>query len=187
MRTPVIAVSLTLLPLIALPAHAATTIGGGDAATALPLGPPKVFEMAGYTQPDITPGLCKVVSTSQTQCVIPEMTAGRYYIEAAGTSKATDAGAAQQLTILVGDRQCTSLQRGSGDKDPWAVGAPRTFKVGCYAVVLTDRPLLVNAVYLDGKATKDAKGPLLSIRRESWAGIVNATGVLPPQAGAPQQ
>jgi hypothetical protein len=129
MRTPVIATSLTLLALSAPAAHAATAApsGGPTAAASLPAGPPKVYEMAGYTQPDITPGLCTTVSPKETR-TIPEMTAGRYLVQAAGTSTATGDGAVQAIDIRLdggGDEQiCAKYQSQTPQGgSPWTSGA----------------------------------------------------------------
>ncbi len=143
--------------------------------------PPRAFQESGYSEPDITPGLCKIVDSSHAQCTIPEMTAGRYYIEAAGTSKATDAGAAQQLTILVGEAQCAQGARGTDAKNPWAAGEPRTLKLGCVTSVVTDRALEINVFYADAKATKDSKGPIVSVRRLPWGGVLTMAPVVPKQ------
>lgn len=146
-----------------------------------PPAPPKVFQEAGYSQPDITPGLCRNVNANTTQCVIPEMTAGAYLIQASGTSTDQATDSAQQIAIIVGDTNCGSATlRGTADH-PTKVGVPLTIKYSCRVDVLTDKPLTVVVAYADLKATKDPKGPTLSVRKVPWAGVVNAIGFAPQQ------
>ena len=173
MRVTIMGAALVLLAGAAQAAPAET--GGG--AQLPPLGPPSAF--SGYNQPDITPGLCKKVNESSSQCVIPAMTAGRYYIEASGTSTAAALGAAQQLEIVIGDTQCPIGTRGVDAT--WKTGTPRTFKFGCVTTIITDRPLTVQVGYRDEKATKDPKGPTLSIRRLPWGGVMTVTQFIPAQ------
>ena len=135
---------------------------------------PRAF--AGYAQPTIPATACKTLSPAETQCVIPAMTAGRYLIEAAGTSIAQGVGANQVLEIDVGGRQC-----GIGrDSAAWTSGA-RTFRLDCEVALLADAPVTVKVVYVDAQALKDPKGPVVSIRPLPW------TGVLTTQAFAPGQ
>jgi hypothetical protein len=138
-----------------------------------PPAPPRVFQQAGYAEPDVGASACKVVNAGETQCVVPAMTAGVYLVRAAGTSTAQAAGAAQQLTIVAGDKSCNST-RSPDTKTPWAVGAKRTFVSGCVFTIVTDAPLTVTAIYLDAKATKDPKGPELTLTREPWSGVLDA-------------
>src|SRR5271169_6834697 len=91
------------------------------AAAAPPPVPPRVFQQAGYAEPDIGGAACKVVNTGEAQCVAPAMTAGVYLVQATGTSTAQAAEAAQQLSIVAGDQSCTST-RATDPKAPWAVG-----------------------------------------------------------------
>ena len=146
-----------------------------------PPAPPRVFVAAGYTQPDITPGLCHNVSPQVTECVIPEMTAGRYLIQAGGTSTATTAEAVQQLTIQVGDTSWAQAQRRGTTASPWRVGTAQTFKMGCVTTLVTDRTLKVTVTYADQNGTKDPKGPTLSIRKLAWSGVLTTAPVTPPQ------
>jgi hypothetical protein len=156
----------TLLVAAFLPAGAVAQPG--------PASVPKAF--GDYLQRDITPGLCKVVSPSEAQCVIPEMTAGQYAIEAAGTSTSQGADARQTLQINVGVVGCATGQ----NTTPWPSGA-RTFRLGCAVILLTDKPLIVRVVYDDVHAIKDPKGPLLSIRRLPWQGVLNSSAYVPQQ------
>jgi hypothetical protein len=138
-----------------------------------PPAPPRVFQQAGYAEPEVGPAACKVVNAGETQCAVPGMTAGVYLVRAAGTSTAQAAGAAQQLTIVVGDKSCNST-RNPDPKTPWAVGAKRTFVSGCVFTIVTDAPLTVTAIYLDAKAVKDPNGPELTLTREPWSGVLDA-------------
>ncbi len=137
---------------------------------------PLPHAFAGYAQPAIPPGACKAVNAGEAQCVIPAMTAGRYLIEAAGTSTTQGGDAVQALEIDVGGGKC-----GVGKNTrPWPSGA-RTFRLDCEVTVLTDVPLMVRALYADAKAVKDPAGPSITIRPVPW------NGVLSSQPFAPQQ
>ena len=146
--------------------------------TVAPPALPKLF--ASYSQPDVTPGLCRTVSPNQTDCIIPAMSAGVYLIEAAGTSTATGADARQQLTLIVGSRQCGEYTTQPNPAKPWASGA-RTFLANCQTTVVTDKPLTVSVRYADLNATKDPKGPLVKITRLPWDGVLVAQGFVPKQ------
>src|SRR5262249_22618824 len=158
-----------------------TLAAGAALAQPAPVGGlPKLLQAQGYAQPDITPGLCKTVSAQETQCVIPQMTAGLYEIGATGTSTATAAGAQQRLVITVGAVLCNQAQ--TNPNPNWAANTPKTLKVVCQANILTDSAMSVSARYADAKATKDPKGPTLAIRRLPWPGVINSA-----PAGAGQQ
>ena len=157
-------------------AQAAPTAPPPGPAPSPPPAPPRVFQQAGYAEPEIGAAACKVVNAGEAQCVAPAMTAGVYLVQATGTSTAQAADAAQQLSIVAGDQSCTST-RGPDPKAPWAVGAKRTFASGCVFTVVTDRPLALTVVYLDAKATKDPAGPTITVTREPWAGVLNALPV----------
>jgi hypothetical protein len=171
---------LAFAGLAAAAGSAAAAQPTASAAPAPPPTPPRVFLAAGYTQPDITPGYCKMIDASQVQCTLPAMTAGRYFVGVAGTSTATAAGAAQQIVIQAGEQRCTST-RAPDAKAPWAVGAKRTLYSACIFTVITDTPLVITGVYLDEKATKDPKGPILSVSRQPWLGVISALPVRVPQ------
>ena len=141
----------------------------------VPLTLPRAY--AEYSQPDITPGLCKVVNPNLAQCTIPAMTAGRYLVETSGTSTATADGAVQQLTIQINNTSCQTAT----NKNPWPVNKPRTFKFACVVTVLTDRPLTVGVLYADSKANRDPKGPTITLRRLPWEGVLGAQPVVPQQ------
>jgi hypothetical protein len=138
--------------------------------------PPKAFADAGYSQPDITPGYCKTINATEAACSIPAMTAGAYLVTAEGTSTATAEGAAQRLVIVAGDQSC-AVTRTSDAKAPWPVGSPRSVKGGCYITIVSDTPVNIAVVYADEKATKDAKGPVLAVRRAPWPGVLSAVNV----------
>ena len=165
MRSRTLAPSLVAL-VLSLPAVAATQ--------PMPGGVPKAF--GDYLQRDVTPGMCRVVSPAEAQCVIPDMTAGQYAIEAAGTSTSQGADAKQALQITVGTFPCASGHNWT----PWPSGA-RTFRLGCAVTVLTDKSLIVKVLYQDSNATKDPKGPIINIRRMPWQGVLNATAYVPQQ------
>ena len=146
------------------------------AAPATPPKPPRLFAQAGYGEPAIPASACKVANPAQVSCVIPAMTAGRYFARAAGASTATAADAVQQITIVAGDQHCTSTYA-PDPKTPWAVGAKRTFYAGCVFTIVTDEPMTVTAVYLDSKATKDAAGPTLQVFPQAWTGALDGVPV----------
>jgi hypothetical protein len=108
--------------------------------------------------------------------LLPAMTAGRYLIEASGTSTAQSAGALQQMEIVVGDQLC-----GVGrDTAAWSAGA-RTFRFDCLATILTDKPLEVRAIYVPVKAAKDPKGPVIAVRPLGWNGVLTTLPFAPSQ------
>jgi hypothetical protein len=135
------------------------------AQTAAPSGAMPGFP--GYGHPALGPGDCKALGPSQAQCIIPARTAGRYLIDAVATSTATGAGAVQ--SIAIGGSNWTCAQ--AVNRTPWSSG-PRSFHVQCLATVLTDEPLAVNMLYRDTNATKDPKGPVLTVRPIPWSGIL---------------
>ena len=102
--------------LLVAPVLAAAGLPTTVLAQPTPASVPKAF--GDYLQRDITPGLCKVVSPSEAQCVIPEMTAGQYAIEAAGTSTSQGPDAKQTLQITVGVVGCATGQNST----PWPSG-----------------------------------------------------------------
>ena len=138
-----------------------------------PPSPPKVFQQAGYAEPEIGPAACRVVNPAEVQCAVPPMTAGVYLVQASGTSIAQAADAVQQITIVAGAQSCTST-RTPDPKTPWAVGAKRTLHSGCVFTVVTDAPLAITVVYLDAKAAKEPAGPQVTVTREPWTGVLNA-------------
>jgi hypothetical protein len=162
---------MRLLSLTAVVLVAAGTAAAQPAAP--PPAPPRVFQQAGYAQPDIGPAACKMVNPAETQCAVPAMTAGVYLVRAAGASTAQGADAVQQITIVAGAQSCTST-RNPDPKTPWAVGARRTLYSGCVLTIVTDAPLAITVVYLDGKAAKDPAGPQVTVTREPWTGVLNA-------------
>ncbi|HZL00985.1 MAG TPA: hypothetical protein VFC47_13925 [Caulobacteraceae bacterium] len=164
-----------------LAAAAALLAPAVAAAQTAPGGLPRAF--AGYGQPAITPAMCKVVSASEARCVVPAMTAGRYLIEAAGTSTAQGADARQGLEIAVGGMGCGIAQ--PTNPPPWTSGL-RTFRVDCEAILLTDTPLVVRVIYVDFHATKDPRGPTLSLKPLPWLGVTSARMFAPePPPAAP--
>jgi hypothetical protein len=181
MRLAIFAVAAALA--VSTAASAAPASGPAQAPPPMPT-PPRVFALAGYTEPMIPATSCKNVNASETQCLIPSMTAGRYLADATGVSTATADGAAQQITIVAGDQRCTATYN-PDPKKPWAVGAKRSFHAGCVFALVSDAPMLVTVLYLDGKATKDPAGPSLALLPQQWTGAFNAVPVSFPQSSAP--
>ncbi|HEY5070780.1 MAG TPA: hypothetical protein VII63_02000 [Caulobacteraceae bacterium] len=150
-------------------ATALALAAGAALAQGAPTALPRAF--AGYAQPAIGAAACRMVSAAETQCLVPAMTAGRYLIEASGTSTSQAADARQGLAIEVGAAPCGTAR--PANPAPWPSG-PRTFKVDCEVTLLTDRPLTVRAIYADFHAVKDPKGPTLTMRALPWAGVMDA-------------
>jgi hypothetical protein len=172
MRTLVTAAAMSLFAIGA--AHAQT---GRAADNGPPPSLPKIFQAAGYSQPDITPGLCQNLSPTKTQCTIPQMTAGDYLIQASGTSTAASDGAVQAIDIRLGNAECNrgqSKNTGEGSK-PWTSG-PQTIRIACVIQVVSDDALTITTNYTDEKATKDPRGPTLSLRRLPWNPYLSAAG-----------
>jgi hypothetical protein len=138
--------------------------------------PPRLFVQAGYSEPAVPQSACKHVNAAETQCFIPAMTAGRYFLGAIGVSTAAAAGAEQRITLVAGDQHCTSTYE-PDPKAPWVVGAKRSFYAGCMFTIVTDAPIAVTAVYFDAKATKDPVGPTLTVTPEAWTGALSAVPV----------
>jgi len=178
MRTLILASALSVIGVAAPSAQTAPPAvrpaapPAAPAAPLAPLGPPRAFQ--GYSQPDIGKPYCRSVNAGQTTCTLPAMTAGRYLVKASGTSTAQGVGAAQQLTILIGNRTCGPATRKPSTTAPWTAGA-KTIRLNCEILVLTDRPLAVSAIYADAKATKAAAGPTLTVERMPWEGVLDAT------------
>jgi hypothetical protein len=136
--------------------------------------PPRAF--AGYSQPAIPATACKSLGPAETQCVIPAMTAGRYMIEASGTSTSQGVGANQVLEIDVGGGQC-GVGRDGGS---WTSG-PRTFHLDCEVSLLADTPVTVRVIYADAQAVKDPKGPTVTFKPLPWNGVLSAEPFAPRQ------
>jgi hypothetical protein len=139
---------------------------------------PHLFIQAGYYQPQISPAMCVAIDAGQTKCTLPAMTAGRYYAEASDDSTATADGAAQRIVIVAGndDRVCQAT-RSSDPKAPWAVGARQSLKAGCLITVVSDGPMDIRAIYADAKATRDPKGPSLTLRPVPWTGAMDVVAI----------
>jgi hypothetical protein len=156
-------------PASAVAATLAVALLGGPA---LAQTPSAAGFLRGYGHPAVGPDSCRTLSPSQAQCVIPARTAGRYLINASGTSTATGAGAAQSLSV--GGPAWVCIE--AANRTPWSSGA-RTFHVQCAVTVLTDDPVAVNVIYRDTNAAMDPKGPTLAITAMPWTGILNAQPV----------
>lgn len=178
MRTLIMAAALSVTGVTAPSAQTPPKPPVAPAAPAAPLGPPRAFQ--GYAQPEIGAAYCRVINPGQTTCTLPAMTAGRYIVKATGTSTAQGVGAAQQLTIVVGNRSCGPATRKPNTTKPWTAGA-KTIRLNCEIMVLTDRPLAISAVYADVKATKAPAGPTLIVERVPWEGVLSVSPAPSPQ------
>ena len=152
---------------------------------------PKGFD--GYSHPEVTSAMCKVINTAQSQCVLPPMTAGRYVVEAIGLSTATPAaaapaapakgattpakpqGAAQALTIVAGTRIC-----GRAESPQWTTGQ-HALRFSCEISIMSDTAFPITVVYADLNATKDPRGPGISVRRLPWDGVLTTRPFVPQQ------
>jgi hypothetical protein len=171
MRIVIMGAILSMLGVAAPSAQ--TPAAPPPAAPAAPVvGPPK--GLPGYSQPEITAAYCRNVSPTQTTCTFPAMTAGRYIVQASGTSTASGE-AAQAIVIQVGNKTCRADRRAS---NAWTSG-PKTIALTCEVLVLADKPLPVSAFYADDKATKDPKGPTLVVQRAAWEGVLGVTPFAP--------
>jgi hypothetical protein len=179
MRILILAAAIATLGASAPAAQTPTARPAAPAVPAEPLGPPRAF--VGYTQPDIGASACRMINPGQTACTIPGMTAGRYLIEASGTSTANTAGALQKLTIIVGSTGCGTADRRPTPTNPWPAGTAKTIRLQCEVEILTDRPLTVTAVYADDKATRSGTGPTLVVKRLAWDGVLSV------RVGSPKQ
>ena len=152
---------------------AALGLAGGTAfAQGVAGGLPRAF--AGYRQPPIA---CHALSAAETDCAIPALTAGRYVVEAAGTSTAQGADARQSLGIQIGAVPCGTAR--PANPTPWPKG-PHTFKVDCAATILSDAPLVIRVVYAALHAVKDPRAPPVTVRPLPWNGVL-ATAMFAPQ------
>ena len=175
------------------------TAAPSTAAAPAPAPAPDVLPkgLEGYSHPDVTAAMCKVVNTGQSQCTLPPMTAGRYVVEAIGLSTATPAaaapaaapatpakdaaaqgksdGAVQALTIVAGTRIC-----GRAQSPKWTTGQ-HALRFNCEISVMTDAALPIMVVYEDLNATKDPRGPGISVRRLPWDGVVTTRPFVPQQ------
>jgi hypothetical protein len=142
------------------------------APVAPPVGPPR--GLPGYNQPEITAAYCRNVSPTQTSCTLPAMTAGRYIVQATGTSTATGPGAAQAVVVQIGNKTCRADRPPSAGATAWTTGS-KTIAITCEVIVMADKALPITAYYVDDKATKDPKGPTLVIKRAVWDGVLGVT------------
>jgi hypothetical protein len=171
MRATIALIATTLFAMSGL----FTMPGLANAATATPVGPlPRAF--TGYNQPTIPATACRSLGPTEAKCVIPAMTAGRYLIEATGTSTSQGADAIQALEIDIGGRQCGVGKNAA----PWPSGA-RIFRLNCEVSLLSDSPVVVRVVYADAKAVKDPRGPTLAIQPLPWNGVLFSQPFVPKQ------
>lgn len=137
---------------------------------------PQVY--SAYSQPDVTQ--CQSTGPLERDCTVPPMTAGRYLIIAATEATSTQADATQSLIIKVGDAPCVASR-------PVAFTGKKGVRLGCVVNLLTDRRIVVTAVFATHDATPTSDGPKLVFQRLPWTGIVQARGVgfrAPPAASA---
>lgn len=136
--------------------------------------PPRAYD--GYSQPEITG--CETTGVNRRECTAPAMTAGRYLVVAAGSATSNGANSAQSLVITLGGAACFAA------RSPTFTGV-KGLRGACEANLLTDKPLVIAALYSVQSGTPDPKGPQLVVRRLPWNGVVEAHAVaLPAPKGA---
>ena len=145
-------------------AMAATALAAPAAPPTYPL--PQAY--SAYSQPDVTQ--CQSTGPLERDCTVPAMTAGRYLIVAATEATATQADATQTLTIKLGDAPCVASR-------PVAFTGKKGLRLGCMVNLLTDRQIVVTAVFTTHDATPTPDGPKLVFQRLPWTGIVQARGM----------
>ncbi|HEY1560113.1 MAG TPA: hypothetical protein VGF71_04400 [Caulobacteraceae bacterium] len=120
---------------------------------------------SGYSEPEIAD--CQTPTPLMRQCTVPAMTAGRYLIEVVGDASANGAGATQSLQIRLGGAPCATT-------NPAPFTGKAGLHVGCEVTFLTDKPIVVSAVYAVQNGAPDPKGPRMAFHRLPWNGIVQA-------------
>jgi len=180
-------------PFAPKPKPAAAPATPAPAAAPAPVPDVPVRGFPAYAHPEVTPDMCKVISVVEAQCVLPAMTAGRYVVEAVGSSVAAIPpapapapahgaaapaklqGAAQALTIIAGDKVC-----GRAESPQWTTG-PHVLHFSCEIMIVADTPFPVTVVYADINATKDPHGPTITVRRLPWDGVLSTRPFVPQQ------
>jgi hypothetical protein len=147
---------------LALAAFAITSAGVADP----PLG------AAGYSQPDITADNCSVKSPELTVCFLRPRTMGRYLVRVEGVSTANGPDATQSIGIVGagGSWTCGTVGTKPGS---WGGGA-RSLMAECEITVLSDAPLEIDATFGGKGATLDPGGPVVTIHRTPWNGVLEA-------------
>ena len=148
---------------VALAALSITASGAAD--------PP--LAAAGYDQPEVTADNCSAKSPELTVCFLRPRTMGRYLVHVEGTSTANGPDATQTIGIggAGGTWSCGSASTKTGS---WSGGA-RTLMAACDITVLSDAPLEIDAQFASQGATLDPRGPVVTIRRRSWNGVLDAS------------
>ena len=158
---------LAVLALAATPALAKVDPAAPPAAAPVPIVLPHAYD--GYSQPLITD--CQTKSPQLRECTAPAMTAGRYLIEAAADATSTGANATQALEIRVGPTPCVATR-------PAPFSGREGLHLGCVVSFLTDKPIVVAALYEAKNGTPDPKGPQLAFHRIPWNGVLESRGIV---------
>ena len=145
-------------------ALAATAQAAPTAPPSYPL--PQAY--SAYSQPDVTQ--CQSTGPLERDCTVPAMTAGRYLIVGATEATSTAADATQTLTIKLGGAPCVGTR-------PVAFTGKKGVRLGCVVSLLTDRPIVVAAVFATHNATPSPDGPKLAFQRLPWTGVVESSGM----------
>src|SRR5579871_1215011 len=139
-----------------------------QAASAPPPNFPLPQAYGSYSQPDITQ--CHSSGPLERDCTVPAMTAGRYLIVAATSATATQSDATQAVMIKLDDAPCAATR-------PAPFTEKKGLRIGCIVSLLTDRPIVVTAVFTTHDANPSPDGPKLVFRRLPWLGVVQAEAV----------
>jgi hypothetical protein len=159
MRFSLLLAALTLSATNAL----AVTKPEAPAAAAPVITVPQAY--SGYSEPEIAD--CQTPTPLMRQCTVPAMTAGRYLIEVVADATASGPNATQAVQIKLGAAACATTS-------PAAFKDKAGLHVGCEVTFLTDKPIVVAAIYAVQNGTPDPKGPRMAFHRVPWNGIVQA-------------
>ena len=134
-----------------------------------------------YGHPEVTADNCQSKDPGHTTCYIPAKTMGRYLVTVRGKATASSPDAVEAISIGGPGWACGEAQSKKGE---WTSGE-RIFIARCEVTVLNDTPLQIDAQFAGPGATLDPKGPVVTIRRLPWSGVLETSGL---QAGiaAPQ-
>jgi hypothetical protein len=146
----------------------AALASAGAAAPSQPDNPLAAFP--DYSHPEVTADNCAAKDPSHTVCYIPAKTMGRYVIDVTARSTATGPDATQAIAIGGPGWLCGQTGSKKGD---WASGS-RTLVAQCVVTVLNDTPVQVVVSFGGADATPDPKGPVVSIHRLAWNGVIES-------------
>jgi hypothetical protein len=153
---------------------AALALAALASAGAAPPSPPDVplGAFPDYSHPEITADNCSAKDAAHTICYIPAKTMGRYVVDVRVRATANGAGATQAVAIGGPGWGCGEAKTKATD---WSSGS-RTFVARCFITVLNDTPVELIATAGGDNITLDPKGPVVTLRRLAWNGILDTQG-----------